>query len=47
VDMANEAGGRDNISVLLVRIAEADEESEPWNVRDASDATRDPASSVR
>jgi protein phosphatase len=30
VDRANDAGGRDNITVVLVRI---EEESEPWSVR--------------
>ena len=46
VDMANEAGGRDNISVLIIRISEAGDEPESWPARGGTDATLEPASGI-
>jgi len=46
VDMANEAGGRDNISVLIIRLAEAGDEPESWPARGGSDATLESASGI-
>jgi serine/threonine protein phosphatase PrpC len=47
VDMANQAGGRDNISVLLIRIAENTADVEPWPARAGVDATAEAADGIR
>jgi protein phosphatase len=47
VDLANEAGGRDNISVLLVRIAENSADREPWRTQARVDATAEAADGMR
>ena len=47
VDMANEAGGRDNISVLLVRIAENTADVESWPAPARVDATAEAADGMR